>query len=143
MTVSLPRLEKLLVRHEGLKLFPYKCTAGKLTVGVGRNLEDVGITAEESLVLLQNDIARVKRQATTLPWYSKLDEVRQHVILSMIFNMGLTGLKAFKKMLLHIETADFPKASEEMLSSKWAEQVGRRAKDLAFMMRTGEYISLD
>ena len=45
----------LLIRHEGIKLKPYHCTSGKLTIGIGRNLEDRGITKEEAIYLLNND----------------------------------------------------------------------------------------
>ena len=124
--------------HEGERLKPYRCTAGKLTIGVGRNLEDRGITAEESAYLLGNDIDSHWRELVkALPWVEQLDEVRQRVLLDMAFNLGIGGLLGFKNTLATIKAGDFQKASVMMLDSKWARQVGRRADRLAGMMATG------
>jgi lysozyme len=127
-----------LIMHEGLKLRPYKCSAGKLTIGIGRNLEDRGITKEEAIYLAKNDIQGVEQALALNHWYATLDPIRQKVIIDMAFNMGINGLLKFKKMILAIERRDFVKAADEMLDSLWAEQVGVRAKRLAEMMRNGE-----
>lgn len=125
--------------HEGERLKPYRCTAGKLTIGVGRNLDDRGITAEESAYLLANDIAREERELLkALPWVAQLDEVRQRVLLDMAFNMGLVGLLGFKNTLATIRAGDYAKAAAMMLDSKWATQVGQRAERLSRMMATGQ-----
>jgi lysozyme len=125
--------------HEGERLKPYRCTAGKLTIGVGRNLEDRGITAEESAYLLGNDIARFEAELfRALPWASSLDDVRQRVLLDMAFNMGMAGLLTFKNTLATIKAGDFEKAAGMMLESKWAKQVGQRAERLSRMMFTGK-----
>ena len=65
----LEKLKEQLIRHEGLRLKPYRCTANKLTIGVGRNLDDVGISEDEALILLENDIIKVQRQAENFPWF--------------------------------------------------------------------------
>lgn len=125
--------------HEGERLKPYRCTAGKLTIGVGRNLDDRGITAEESAYLLANDIAREERELLkALAWVGQLDEVRQRVLLDMAFNMGLVGLLGFKNTLATIRAGDYAKAAAMMLDSKWATQVGQRAERLSRMMATGK-----
>ncbi|NBW63451.1 MAG: lysozyme [Synechococcaceae bacterium WB4_1_0192] len=125
--------------HEGERLRPYRCTAGKLTIGVGRNLEDRGITAQESAYLLANDIAAEERELLrALPWVAKLDEVRQRVLLDMSFNMGIVGLLAFKRTLATIQAGDYRAAASMMLDSKWAGQVGQRAERLSRMMATGK-----
>ena len=125
--------------HEGERLKPYRCTAGKLTIGIGRNLEDRGITADESAYLLGNDIdgfyAAIERE---LPWVQNLDEVRQRVLLDMAFNLGLAGLLGFKNTLATIKAGDYQKAAAMMLDSKWAGQVGQRAQRLSRMMSTGK-----
>lgn len=125
--------------HEGERLKPYRCTAGKLTIGIGRNLEDRGITAEESAYLLGNDItgfyAALLRE---LPWVAQLDDVRQRVLLDMAFNMGIAGLLTFKNTLATIKAGDYEKAAGMMLQSRWAEQVGQRADRLSRMMFTGK-----
>jgi lysozyme len=124
--------------HEGERLKPYRCTAGKLTIGVGRNLEDRGITAEESAMLLANDIAAEERELLrALPWVATLDEVRQRVLLDMAFNMGIAGLLGFKHTLATIQAGDYKRAATMMLDSRWAKQVGQRAERLSRMMATG------
>lgn len=133
-------LESLLVLHEGEKLKAYKCTAGKTTVGVGRNLDDLGLTKEESRYLLANDIKRVTAELTAaLPWFTKLDPVRQTVLLDMCFNLGINGLLKFKNTLAFFQAGNYAQAAENMLLSLWAKQVGPRAKRLADMVRTGNW----
>ena len=56
------RIKAQLVRHEGLRLKPYRCTAGKLTIGIGRNLDDCGISQTEAYLLLENDIRNCEKQ---------------------------------------------------------------------------------
>ncbi|MEY3929208.1 MAG: hypothetical protein RLZZ516_918 [Cyanobacteriota bacterium] len=125
--------------HEGERLKPYRCTAGKLTIGIGRNLEDRGITREESAYLLANDIAAEERELLrALPWVATLDEVRQRVLLDMAFNMGIVGLLAFKRTLATVQAGDYQAAATMMLDSKWAKQVGQRAERLSRMMATGK-----
>lgn len=124
--------------HEGERLKPYRCTAGRLTIGVGRNLDDRGITADESAMLLANDITREETELLrALPWVAKLDEVRQRVLLDMAFNLGLAGLLAFKRTLATIQAGDYRQAATMMLDSRWAKQVGQRAERLSRMMATG------
>lgn len=124
--------------HEGERLKPYRCTAGKLTIGVGRNLDDRGITSEESAMLLDNDIRLLEIELfRALPWASALDDVRQRVLLDMAFNLGLPGLLQFKRTLEAIRTGQYQQAATMMLDSLWARQVGQRAERLARMMATG------
>ena len=131
-------IEEQLVLHEGLRLKPYRDTVGKLTIGVGRNLDDVGITRAEAFFLLANDIEAVTGQLEKYGWYKLLDPVRQKVIVDMAFNLGMAGLLKFQKMITAIGCMDYGGAADEMLDSRWARQVGKRAQRLAEMMRTGE-----
>lgn len=134
------RLRRMLVHHEGLRLTPYKCPAGKLTIGVGRNLEDAGISEKEALFLLDNDIKLVKALAyNNYPWFRCLNVARQDVILSMIFNLGFAGFSKFKRTISAVEQGHYLVASTEMLDSRWATQVKGRAIELATMMQTGRY----
>lgn len=128
--------EKRLVRHEGIELRPYRCPAGKLTIGVGRNIEDVGITEEEAIYLLKNDIARCRKELTSLGMRD-LDPVRQEVMVNMLFNLGLPRMTKFIKMLDAVRLQRWDRAADEMLNSLWAKQVGVRAQELARMMREG------
>lgn len=132
----------MLIRHEGMKLKAYTCPAGKITIGVGRNLEDVGITKEEALDLLMNDVRRCEKEAVSaFPWYVDLDSVRKDVIISMVFNLGLTRLLTFRKMIKAMEEKNYEEASVEALDSLWAKQVGKRAHELSEMMRLGKYLT--
>lgn len=128
----------LLIRHEGLKLRPYRDTVGKLTIGVGRNLDDVGITEAEALHLLANDIVKVSQQLMAqLPVYNQLDDTRKLALVDMGF-MGVHKLLGFKGMIAALEAQDWEAASNHCLASKWATQVHGRANDIATMIRTGE-----
>ena len=139
--MSFENLIQLLKRHEGVRLKLYTDSVGKLTIGVGRNLEDIGISLEEADQLLKNDIVRVAEQAEqNFPWLNNLSPVRQDVVLSMIFNLGLHGFMGFKKTIQAIATRDFELASKEMMNSQWAAQVGARAYELSEMMRLNEYL---
>lgn len=133
------QLIRQLKLHEGVKLKAYKCTTDKTTIGVGRNLDDLGITEEESDYLLANDIDRVKvALSREIPWMTDLNDVRQRVLLDMAFNLGISGLMQFKKTLKAIQEKDFERAGRMMLDSKWATQVGKRADRLSVMMNIGK-----
>jgi lysozyme len=134
-----PSLVEQLILHEGLKTRVYRCPAGKWTIGVGRNLEDKGISKEEALHLLHNDVKEVDRSLRDrYEWFDELDFVRQKVCVDMAFNLGIGGFSQFKNMIRAIEQKDYVKASEEMKDSAWYRQGGVRGKRLVEMMRTGE-----
>jgi len=135
----LQKVKDQLLRHEGLKLKPYRCPAGKLTIGVGRNLEDRGITQKEAYILLENDILRCENELLAeLPEvYHSLNETRKSALLNMCFNLGISGLIEFKNTLAFIGAGDFEQTANGMLASKWAKQVGRRAIELSELMRKG------
>jgi lysozyme len=132
------KLIDILKRDEGVRLFPYKDTVGKWTIGVGRNLDDVGISLDEAEYLLRNDIRKVEADARKYPWYAGLNDARKAVVLSMIFNMGAEGFAGFKNTIASIAAGNYEDAASRMLRSKWSSQVGNRAVRLAAMMRTGE-----
>lgn len=137
--MNFKRLQETLIRHEGLRLKPYRCPSGKLTIGVGRNLDDVGISKDEAMTLLANDIMRCMAIGHSIfgeNWLM-LDEVRQEVIINMIFNLGEAGFRNFKKTIDYIRMGQYDKAGDEMLASKWAQQVPKRAYELALAMKTG------
>jgi len=131
-------LEDMLIRHEGLMLKPYRDSVNKLTIGVGRNLDDVGISRDEAIYLLKNDLQKVVAQAKQFPWYDKLSNPRKQVVLNMIFNLGITRFSQFRKTIGFIANGDYTAAAKEMLDSKWAKQVGNRATELAEIMERGE-----
>jgi len=144
-------LSRQLELHEGKRLLPYHCPAGYLTVGVGHNLEanpvaeelghevdEHGITEQECALLLDNDIDRYYAEVRErVPVFDELSEPRQHVLVDMAFNMGVNGLMKFQHFLAALDQGDFDRASEEMLDSRWADQVKSRATRLAKMMKEG------
>lgn len=132
-------LKDMLVRHEGLRLRLYKDTVGKATIGVGRNIDDRGINRGEAMLMLDNDIVDHTLDAQKIPVFVKLDPVRQDVLVSMCFNLGLSGVLAFKKFLAALEAGNWAQARIEMMDSKWATQVGNRALELSKMIETGSY----
>lgn len=136
--MNVATMVQTLIGDEDLRLKPYRCTAGKLSIGVGRNLDDVGITREEAVVMCVNDINRCATELDrALPWWRKMTEARQHVLLNMCFNLGIGGLLTFKNTLAAMEAARYTAAAEGMRNSKWAEQVGHRAARLACEMQRG------
>ena len=132
-------------RHEGLRLEPYKCSEGYLTIGFGRNLETNGISEAEAEFMLLNDLLMVEGELKDEGWYNQLDETRRAVILNMAFNLGKPKLMKFSKLIGALSDDDYETASKEMVTgsnggeSKWASQVGKRAYELADQMRTGEW----
>ena len=125
-----------LIRDEGLRLKPYRDTVGKLTIGIGRNLDDVGISEHEAIAMLNSDIERTWADLDRIaPWWQGLDDVRKRVLLNMAFNLGIGGLAKFKNTLAAVKEGRYADAADEMLASKWANQVGDRATRLAAMMR--------
>jgi lysozyme len=131
-------IEEQLILHEGMRLRPYRCTAGKLTIGVGRNLEDKGISHHEAMMLLRNDIAEVTSQLEQFDWFRALGPVRRKVLVDMAFNLGLDGLMGFRRMIEALKRADYEAAADEMVNSRWYRQVGERGRRLERMMRTGK-----
>jgi lysozyme len=126
-------------RDEGVKTHPYKCSAGKLTIGVGRNIEDNGISEDEIEYLLNNDIRYcVGDLKSNFDFYNKLDGTRKRVLINMCFNLGITRLLKFKKFIRALEDGDYETASVEMMDSLWAKQVGPRAERLRDLMKYGQ-----
>lgn len=120
---------------EGLRLKPYTDTAGKLTIGYGRNLIDVGISLDEAEMLLAHDVEAIKR-GVLLRWapFARLDDVRQGVILNIAFNVGVGGLMLFTHMLAACAQGDYERAAAEIRNSHLAPL---RAVRLAKQMQNG------
>lgn len=132
-------LAQELERDEKCVLRLYKDTVGKWSIGVGRNLTDRGIRTDEAMLMLSNDIAAVVADLDQhLPWWSKLDEVRQRVLANMCFNLGIERLLGFRRFLAALKEGNFAEAAKEMEASKWDEEVGERATRLAQEMRDGQ-----
>jgi len=131
-------IEDLIIKHEGIRHRVYKDSLGIPTIGCGHNLtkpiSDVAVRQ-----ILHDDIVDARRDCAEFDWYHYLDSVRQAVVLDMVFNMGVGRFKSFKNTIQYIATGQYGAAAMEMLDSLWAKQVGKRADELAEMMRTGEW----
>ena len=148
MTSFIDQVAEQIMHHEGVRLAVYDDATGKPieagdmvqgnpTIGVGRLLTDQrGITEDEVMMLLINDLTWVAEKAQTYGFWNKLDSARQMVIMGMIFNMG-NRFDQFKKMIAALEVGDYEEASVQMLDSRWAKIVKGRAVELSEQMRTG------
>ena len=120
---------------EGVKQYPYTDSVGKLTIGCGRNLVDVGLRPREIDFLLDNDIDEAVACARHLvPTFDALSEARKAVLVNMAFNLGYARLSGFLRMLQAVRDGRFADAAHEMRDSDWAVQVGPRAERLAKIM---------
>ena len=118
--MDLQKIKHSIKKHEGVRLKPYECPAGKLTIGYGRNLQDRGITTLEADFLLERDLLDTKLELVdSIKFFHKLDDIRQNVLIEMAYNMGLPNLLEFKNTLKFMEKCDFINASKEMLDSQW------------------------
>jgi len=112
-----------LIRHEGERLKPYRCTAGKLTIGVGRNLDDVGISTEESRLLLNNDIKASESDLYQIfPEFQWFAQTRRWALIDLRLNLGPARFRTFKNMIAAINREDWQRAGDEALDSRWAGQ---------------------
>jgi len=133
------KLVDLLIEHEGCVLTAYTDTVGKITIGVGRNLTDVGISHAEAVLLLDHDLDAVLEDCLTFAWFPPLDPVRQRAVCDLRFNVGATGFRMFRHFIAAMARKDYQQASLELQDSRWAAQVQRsRVNRLRSMIETGE-----
>ena len=136
--MNIQRLRQQLVTHEGVELKPYRCTSDKLTIGVGRNIEDRGISHATAMQMLDEDIdICINELQQTLSYWNDLPSRVKEGLINLCFNMGISRLMAFKKTFAYLRSGDFSKAADELLLSRYANQVGQRAVDVANMIRDG------
>lgn len=133
------KLRARLAGEEDIRRFPYVDSLGVLSIGCGRNLRDKGISVEEALYLLDNDIMDAEKQLWhyCADWYTGLDDIRKSVVIDMALNEGIGHLLEFKNMINYIKIKNYVGAAHEMISSEWAKQVKGRASKLALIMETG------
>ncbi|SHN70608.1 glycoside hydrolase family protein [Desulfovibrio litoralis] len=159
-----PLFLKQIKRHEGCKKnkdglhVAYRCTAKKLTIGYGHNLdanpipglilkEKDTINEEQAERLLKADIlACIQDLNSHLSWWITLNEARKAVLINMCFNLGITKLLTFKKTLHFIRIGNYKQAAKNMMCSLWSKQVGDgiggyfdRAEELAKQMQSGKW----
>jgi len=133
------KLKQMLMCDEGVAFTPYKCTSAKLTVGVGRNLDDTELDFTEISLMLSNDIYKIYQILNSkFAWFCHLNEARQMALVNMCFNIGFAGFCSFKNMLAALEHGNWLQAGEEVLNSRYATQVKDRARRIAHIIVEGE-----
>lgn len=137
---------ELIKRHEGLRLTPYKCPTGHWTVGYGHNLEVHGepipdeISRERAEQYLMQDIVNARHDLeSNFSWYGNLSDARRAALIDLCFNMGIGALLGFKRMLEWLRQGFYGQAKIELLDSRYARQVGGRAREIAQMIETGNW----
>jgi len=131
-------VREMLIYHEGFSSTVYKDSEGHSTIAYGRNVDSLGVSKKEGIYLLDNDMFWVEKEISNrFPWFSELNDSRKAVMMNMVYNLGMPRFQYFIFTLRAIEQRDWQAAAREMLDSRWADQVGQRAKDLSYMMRTG------
>ena len=134
--MDIEELIERLILEEGLKLHPYTDTVGKLSIGIGRNLTDNGITRDEAVYLCRNNINdAIKDLQGNLDYFDTLPENVQSVMTDMVFNLGIHNFLTFHKTLSLIKEGKYSEAGDEILLSKWAKQVGIRAINLSNILK--------
>lgn len=130
------KLQRMFLRDEGLRLKPYRCPAGKLTIGYGRNLEAKPISNQSADMMLWEDIQEAERAAEKIfgELWSGVSEIRQFAIINMIYNLGAAGFAKFERTIGAMKEGQWEIAAAYALQSKWAEQVGLRATRVARML---------
>ena len=132
--------ERFIAREEDFRSMPYRCKAGKLTIGIGWNL-DAGISERLAALVFHEQVGEIEAALLAkFPWFGRLTEARRAALVSMAFQMGLAGLYGFKNTLKFIEAGDYENAARNMLQSKWAQQTPARAERTAYMMRYGRFV---
>ena len=136
--MDMEAVKTLIIEHEAYRKYPYRCSAGRLTIGMGRNIESKGISPNEALMLLENDIKECAEDLREIfPIFDGLSEKRQHVLIDMRFNLGASRFRGFKKMIAAVQAGDDEGVIREMKDSRWFSQVGRRAQRLIGMWADG------
>lgn len=137
------KLQERIIAHEGISHYAYTDTIGFITVGIGRCLDPrrgQGLSTDECLYLLGNDIKRITAELSKYHWFTIQDPVRQGVLIELAFNMGIAGLCTFTQMITDLEAKNYGMAYIELMASRWVHQVGKeRSQDIGYRLKTGQY----
>ena len=144
-------LFKLLKFEEGYREKAYLCSEGYPTIGIGTKLGPKGsdlsnytmvVTEHAAKALLDDEVRKIRNELVKCDWYVKLDGPRQTIIKSMCYQMGVSGLFKFKKMIAALECGDYYEASYQALDSRWAKQTPERANRHAAVIATGSVMEV-
>lgn len=133
--LDINKLAEELKRDEGFRDIAYQCSAGRTTVGYGHNIQDNPMPEHVAAKLLDHDIGMSIQECEHYEWFYRLSDVRKRVIINMMFNIGRSRLNGFVKMINAIMYENWEEAANQMIDSKWYDQVGDRAWRLSEMMR--------
>lgn len=139
--MSYENIRKRLIEDEDIVLHAYEDHLGYLTIGVGRLIDKRrggGISREEAMMLLDNDIAARVSQLDGVEGFSSFPEPVQEALVNMCFQLGFSGLLLFKKMWAKLRNGDWSGAADEALDSRWAKQTPNRANRIADLIRSAE-----
>jgi|TARA_B110000902_G_scaffold28571_1_gene30958 lysozyme len=135
--MDMVRLRETITRHEGSRLQMYQDSLGIWTIGVGHNIQEKGISPKVMELMLDEDLEEaISELKRSVSFFSKMPQQVQEALVNLSFNMGIPRLMQFKKTLALLREGDFESAADELLDSRYAEQVGRRALEIADMIRT-------
>ena len=138
---DLNNLKEMIAKHEGYEPRVYKCTNGYDTIGYGFAIKDLFMDKEIADLILDKKIrgllARIEGDDDWDSWFFDKPEIIQDGLVNMIFQMGFSGVKKFKKTIQYIKDDNFLLAGEEMLDSKWARSDSpNRAKELSDIIKS-------
>lgn len=132
------KLIEMLKRHEGFRSKPYRCSVGKLTIGYGRNIEDVGISRCEATMLMLEDIDQATQNVlSVLSNFNSFSANRRNALINMVFNLGINRFRLFKKMIRAIKKNDWGEAAKQAKDSRWYKQVGIRSREIVKLIKEG------
>lgn len=137
------KLVEMIKHHEGTVPYAYADSRGYLTIGCGRLVDPElggGLSEDEIEYLLANDLKRCRAEAETYSWFADLNEPRQACIIGLLFNLGKPRWDKFVKAQARLAEGAYAECAAELLDSRWAKQVGKRAEDTAAMMISGEWL---
>jgi len=131
------KLKHLVVTHEDYRKYPYVDSVGRISIGIGYNLSDRGISDKWINSQYEADVAFFYQELSdTFPWFGSLNDARKIALIDMCF-MGFKKFCEFKLMLRAFCIRDYKTAAFELLHSEWAKEVKGRAIDLAKIIETG------
>lgn len=132
-------LHRLLELNEGRRSKPYVDTVGKMTIGVGRNLTDRGLSEDEINFLLDTDIQVAMNGFNAIFGMTSFGEVREAAVIDLIFNLGLVKFSRFRRFIAAMKKGQWEKAAIELENSLWYQQVEQRGPRIVQMVKEGRW----
>lgn len=136
----------IITQEEGYRENAYQCSEGYPTIGIGKRIGPKGadlslyeftVSKQLASVWLKEEILKVELALSKLDWFAMVTGDRRDVILSMAYQLGVTGLLKFKNMIRAIERNSWEEAYKQALDSRWAKQTPKRANRHAKVLLTG------